>query len=50
MQLLGHEDGATRLGLAKYLAGLAHADDPVHLAAADRLFAVPQAPYAGFFF
>ena len=32
------------------VAGLARTDDPVHLTAADRLFAVPQAPYAGFFF
>jgi predicted acetyltransferase len=31
-------------------AGLARADDPAHLAAADRLFAVTQAPHAGFFF
>jgi predicted acetyltransferase len=31
-------------------AGLVRADDPASLAAADRLFAVPDAPYAGFFF
>lgn len=31
-------------------AGLARADDPAVLAMADRLFAVPEAPYAGFFF
>jgi predicted acetyltransferase len=31
-------------------AGLARADDPAALTAADRLFAVPQAPYAGTFF
>jgi predicted acetyltransferase len=35
-------------GLA--VAGLARADDPAMLAAADRLFAVPDAPYAGVFF
>jgi predicted acetyltransferase len=32
------------------LAGLARADDPAALAVADRLFAVPDAPHAGFFF
>ena len=36
------------VGLA--VAGLVHAQDPAVLAAADRLFAVPQAPYAGFYF
>jgi predicted acetyltransferase len=30
--------------------GLARADDPAALTAADRLFAVSEAPYAGFFF
>lgn len=40
--------GATWRGLA--VAGLARAEDPAVLAAADRLFAVPQAPYAGFYF
>ncbi|OBA72069.1 GNAT family acetyltransferase [Mycobacterium sp. 1554424.7] len=40
--------GATWRGLAT--AGLARADDPATLARADRLFAVPQAPHAGFFF
>ena len=30
--------------------GLAHADDPAALTAADRLFAVHDAPFAGFFF
>lgn len=40
--------GATWRGLA--VAGLARADDPAALAAADRLFAVAEAPYAGFFF
>lgn len=32
------------------VAGLVRADDPAALAAADRLFAVPDAPHAGFFF
>jgi predicted acetyltransferase len=32
------------------LAGMARADDPAALAVADRLFAVPVAPHAGFFF
>lgn len=32
------------------IAGLARADDPRTLDVADRLFAVPQAPHAGFFF
>ena len=32
------------------LAGVARAADPSALAAADRLFAVPGAPHAGFFF
>jgi predicted acetyltransferase len=40
--------GATWRSLST--AGLARADDPAHVAAADRLFAVQQAPHAGFFF
>jgi len=40
--------GATWHSLS--MAGLARADDPAHVAAADRLFAVTQAPHAGFFF
>ncbi|OBI87626.1 GNAT family N-acetyltransferase [Mycobacterium sp. 1245805.9] len=40
--------GATWRGLAA--AGLARADDPRALAIADRLFAVAEAPHAGFFF
>ncbi|MDT5277300.1 MAG: hypothetical protein QOG95_4232, partial [Mycobacterium sp.] len=32
------------------VAGLARADDPAAVEAADRLFAVRDAPYAGFFF
>jgi predicted acetyltransferase len=40
--------GSTWRSLA--VAGLARADDPAALATADRLFAVPEAPYAGFFF
>jgi predicted acetyltransferase len=40
--------GASWRGLA--VAGLAQADDPAALAIADRLFAVPDAPHAGFFF
>ena len=40
--------GATWQSLA--IAGLARAQDPAVLAAADRLFAVPDAPYAGFYF
>ncbi|OBK21476.1 GNAT family N-acetyltransferase [Mycobacterium asiaticum] len=40
--------GATWRSLA--LAGLARADDPAALAVADELFAVPLAPYAGFYF
>ncbi|OCB31113.1 GNAT family acetyltransferase [Mycobacterium malmoense] len=40
--------GATWRDLA--VAGLARADDPSAIAVADRLFAVPQAPHAGFFF
>lgn len=32
------------------IAGLARADDPSAIAVADRLFAVPDAPHAGFFF
>jgi predicted acetyltransferase len=40
--------GATWRGLA--VAGLARADDPEALVAADRLFAVHDAPHAGFFF
>lgn len=46
--------GAVLLGGATWrnlsTAGLARADDPAHVAAADRLFAVTQAPHAGFFF
>ena len=40
--------GATWHSLA--VAGLARAEDPAALAAADRLFAVREAPHAGFFF
>jgi predicted acetyltransferase len=40
--------GTTWRSLA--VAGLARADDPAALAVADRLFAVRDAPYAGFFF
>jgi predicted acetyltransferase len=40
--------GATWRSLA--VAGLARADAPAALAVADRLFAVRDAPYAGFFF
>jgi predicted acetyltransferase len=40
--------GATWRSLA--VAGLVRADDPAALALADRLFAVPDAPHAGFFF
>jgi predicted acetyltransferase len=40
--------GATWRSLA--VAELAHADDPAALAAAERLFAVREAPHAGFFF
>jgi predicted acetyltransferase len=40
--------GATWRSLA--VAGMARSDDPTALATADRLFAVPDAPYAGFFF
>ncbi|MGA9358981.1 MAG: GNAT family N-acetyltransferase [Mycobacterium sp.] len=40
--------GATWRSLA--VAGLARAYDPSALAVADRLFAVPVAPYAGFYF
>jgi predicted acetyltransferase len=40
--------GATWRSLA--VAGLAHAADPTVLAAAERLFAVREAPHAGFFF
>lgn len=40
--------GATWRSLA--LAGVARAEDPAHLVAADRLFAWPEAPHAGFFF
>jgi predicted acetyltransferase len=32
------------------MAGLVRADDPAMLDRADRLFAVPEAPYAGFYF
>jgi predicted acetyltransferase len=46
--------GATLLGGATWrslaVAGLAQADDPSALAIADRLFAVREAPHAGFFF
>jgi predicted acetyltransferase len=43
--------GATWRSLAVAgLAGLTGANDPSALAAADRLFAVPEAPYAGFYF
>ncbi len=40
--------GATWHSLAT--AGLARADDPAHLAAADQLFTTRDAPFAGFFF
>ena len=40
--------GATWRSLA--VAGLAHAENPSVLAAAERLFAVHEAPHAGFFF
>jgi predicted acetyltransferase len=40
--------GATWRGLV--VAGLARADDPTAMAIADRLFAVADAPHAGFFF
>jgi predicted acetyltransferase len=40
--------GTTWRSLA--LAGLARAEDPAVLTLADRLFAVPEAPYAGLFF
>jgi predicted acetyltransferase len=40
--------GATWRSLA--VAGLAHAENPSLLAAAERLFAVREAPHAGFFF
>ena len=40
--------GATWRSLA--VAGLARGDDPAALAAAERLFAVREAPHAGFFF
>jgi predicted acetyltransferase len=40
--------GTTWRSLA--IAGLARADDPAALDLADRLFAVPDAPYAGFYF
>jgi predicted acetyltransferase len=46
--------GAVLLGGATWhslsTAGVARADDPAHVAAADRLFAVQQAPHAGIFF
>ena len=46
--------GAVLLGGAGWRrladAGLVRADDPAALAVADRLFAVPDAPHAGFFF
>jgi predicted acetyltransferase len=40
--------GVTWRSLA--VAGLAHTDEPAALVVADRLFAVPDAPYAGVFF
>ena len=40
--------GATWRSLA--VAGLARTDDPMALVVADRLFAVPDAPHAGFYF
>jgi hypothetical protein len=40
--------GTTWRSLA--VAGLARADDATTLEAADRLFAVPEAPFAGFYF
>jgi predicted acetyltransferase len=40
--------GSTWRALA--VAGLVRADDPAAVDAADRLFAVPAAPYAGFYF
>jgi predicted acetyltransferase len=40
--------GSTWRALA--VAGLARAEDPAAVEVADRLFAVPDAPYAGFFF
>ncbi len=40
--------GATWRSLA--LCGLASADEPAAVVVADRLFAVPEAPYAGFYF
>jgi predicted acetyltransferase len=40
--------GSTWRSLA--VAGLARAEDPATIAVADRLFATPDAPYAGFFF
>jgi len=40
--------GTTWRSLA--VAGLARTDDPAALAVADRLFAVPDAPHAGFYF
>jgi hypothetical protein len=46
--------GASLLGGTSWrslaAAGLARADDPVALDAADALFAVPEAPHAGTFF
>ncbi len=46
--------GAALLGGASWrnlaVAGVVHTDDPAALAVADRLFAVPEAPYAGFYF
>ena len=46
--------GAVLLGGATWrslvVAGLARADDPAALPIADRLFAVPAPPHAGFFF
>jgi predicted acetyltransferase len=40
--------GSTWRALA--VAGLARAEDPAAVEVADRLFAVPDAPYAGFYF
>ncbi|MGO9510687.1 MAG: GNAT family N-acetyltransferase [Mycobacterium sp.] len=46
--------GAVLLGGASWhglvAGGLARADDPSAIVAADRLFAVPEAPFAGFYF
>jgi predicted acetyltransferase len=46
--------GAALLGGVSWrnlaVAGVVHTDDPAALAVADRLFAVPEAPYSGTFF